>query len=247
MTVEPRQAPTSAPRERAEPRRPGWRELRRAHPRIVATLAVVMVALLAFDGWLITRRVRYDREIARLRAGMTDVERRKTDVELASEENRLRVMLELVRRQANLDKDLHLSIAVDSGVMYLERDGALLREMPIEVGAERWVGAPPDTVRMAAPRGARTVERVLGARDRWEVPRWVYTERGLAPPDDRVVAGALGAAAIVLNGGAVIYSMPGTGPLSDSAYVMPGAIRARTQDLRAITPNITPGMSVYLY
>ena len=57
--------------------------------------------------------------------------------------------------------------------MYLEREGALLREMPITVGPERRVGTPPDTVHIAAPRGKRTVEAVLGENDAWEVPAWV--------------------------------------------------------------------------
>jgi hypothetical protein len=178
---------------------------------------------------------------------MSDMERRKADMVMTNEQSRMRVTLELMRRQANIDKELHLSVAVDSGVMYLEREGALLREMPIEVGPEKRVGSPPDTIRIAAPRGARTVERVLGANDRWEVPRWVFLDRGLPVPDDRVVKGVLGAGAIVLTGGAVIYSPPKEGPLSDSVYVLPGAIRARAQDLRAIAPNVTPGMSVYLY
>jgi hypothetical protein len=81
----------------------------------------------------------------------------------------------------------------------------------------------------------------------WEVPGWVFADRGLPLPDDRKIAGALGAGAIELSGGAVIYGHPTTGPLADSSYVMPGSIRARTQDLRAIAPNLTPGMSVYLY
>lgn len=230
-----------------ERRRPSWREFRLAYPGVVSVLLVVLVAMLAIDAWLIYQRVRYARETNRLRAGMTDVERRKADLVVASEQNRMRVTLELMRRQANIDKDLHLSVAVDSGVMYLEREGALLREMPIEVGPEKRVGTAPDTIHIAAPRGARTVERVLGVKDRWEVPRWVYTERGLPVPEDRLVAGALGPGAIVLNGGAVIYAQPATGPLSDSAYVLPGGIRARAQDLRAIAPNLTPGMSVYLY
>jgi hypothetical protein len=178
---------------------------------------------------------------------MTDQERRKTDMVVAAEQNRMRVTLELMRRQANLDKDLHLSVAVDSGVMYLEREGALLREMPIDVGPEKNVGATPDTLKIVAPRGARTVERVLGAKDSWEVPKWGYTDRGLPVRDVRSVVGALGPGAIVLSGGAVIYAHPSNGPLSDSSYVLPGAIRARTQDLRAIAPNLTPGMSVYLY
>jgi hypothetical protein len=228
-------------------RRQSWREFRLAYPGIISVLLVVLVSMIAIDGWLLYQRIRYEREIARLRAGMTDQERRKADMVVAAEQNRMRVALELMRRQANIDKDLHLSVAVDSGVMYLEREGALLREMPIDVGAEKRVGVAPDTLKIVAPRGARTVERVLGAKDRWEVPRWVYVDRGLPVPEERMVAGALGAGAIILSGGAVIYGHPASGPLSDSSYVLPGAIRARTQDLRAIAPNLTPGMSVYLY
>jgi len=230
-----------------ERRRQSWREFRLAYPGIITVLFVALVSMVAIDGWLVYQRVRYAREIARLRASMTDQERRKADMVIAAEQNRTRVALELMRRQANIDKDLHLSVAVDSGVMYLERDGALLREMPVEVGSEKRVGAAPDTLKIVAPRGARTVERVLGAKDRWEIPRWVYVDRGLPVPEDRMVAGALGPGAIVLSGGAVIYTHPTDGPLRDSTYVLPGAIRARVQDLRAIAPNLTPGMSVYLY
>ena len=230
-----------------ERRRKSRREIRLANPGIISVLFVLLVSMVAIDGWLVYQRVRYAREISRLRAGMTDQERRKADMVVAAEQNRMRVALELMRRQANIDKDLHLSVAVDSGVMYLEREGALLREMPIDVGVEKRVGAASDTLKIAAPRGARTVERVLGPKDKWEVPKWVYIDRGLPVPEDRAVAGALGTGAIVLSGGAVIYAHPANGPLSDSSYVLPGAIRARTQDLRAIAPNLSPGMAVYLY
>ena len=230
-----------------ERRRPSWREFRHAYPGIVSVLLVVLVSMLAIDGWLVYQRVRYAREIARLRAGMTDQELRKANMVVAAEQNRMRVTLELMRRQANLDSDLHLSVAVDSGVMYLEREGALLREMPIDVGPEKRVGVAPDTLKIAAPRGQRKVERVLSAKDKWDVPKWVFTDRGLPVPEDRAFVGALGPGAIVLSGGAVIYAHPVSGPLSDSSYVLPGGIRARTQDLRAIAPNLTPGMSVYLY
>lgn len=233
--------------EQVERRRQSWREFRLAYPGIITVLFVALVSMVAIDGWLVYQRVRYAREIARLRASMTDQERRKADMVIAAEQNRTRVALELMRRQANIDKDLHISVAVDSGVMYLERDGALLREMAVDVGSEKRVGTAPDTLKIVAPRGARTVERVLGANDRWEIPKWVYLDRGLPVPNDRMVAGALGAGAIVLSGGAVIYTHPTNGPLSDTTYVLPGAIRARVQDLRAIAPNLTPGMSVYLY
>ena len=235
-----------ATRERTDRRRASWREFRQSYPGIIATATIAVLIFLAADAWLITRYVRYRNETADLRASMSDVERKRTDELLAQNENRLKVMVELFKRQANLDQTLHLSVSLDSGVMYLERDGALLREMPITVGPEKRVGVSPDTVHVAAPRGKRTVERILGDSDAWAIPRWVYTDRGVASGDS-VLAGALGPSAIMLDGGTVIYSLPSVGPLNDSTYVLPGAIRARASDLRAIAPNLHPGVAVYLY
>ncbi len=233
-------------RLRTDRRRLGWREFRHSFPGLIATMAIAVVIFLAADGWLFMRYRRYLRETAELRASMTDVERERTDALLAQEENRLKVMVGLFKRQAKLDPALHLSVSLDSSVMYLERDGALLREMPITVGPERRVGTPPDTLHIAAPRGKRTVERLLGETDAWAVPRWVYQDRGVAPVATPL-AGALGPAAIALDGGTVIYSLPTVGPLNDSSYVMPGAIRVRAADLKAIAPNLRPGVAVYFY
>jgi hypothetical protein len=233
-------------RMRTDRRRIGWREFRRSYPGIIATMAVAVAVLLAADSWLYMRHRRYVRETAELRASMTDVERRRTDALLAQEENRVRVMVELFKRQAKLDPSLHLSVSLDSGVMYLERDGALLREMPITIGPEKRVGTPPDTLHIAAPRGKRTVERLLGETDAWPFPAWVFQDRGVAPVEG-ALAGALGPAAIALDGGTVIYSLPSVGPLNDSSYVMPGAIRVRASDLRAIAPNLRAGVAVYFY
>jgi hypothetical protein len=119
--------------------------------------------------------------------------------------------------------------------------------MDVRVGLEKLAGTPPDTVRLVAPRGARTVERVLAGKDEWEVPRWIFEDRGLPVPGDRTIRGALGRAGIVLNGGALIYSLPSEGPLADTAYVMPGAILVAPRDMAAIAPNIVPGLSVYFY
>ncbi|HET6681847.1 MAG TPA: L,D-transpeptidase [Gemmatimonadaceae bacterium] len=225
----------------------GWREFRHAHPRAVALAVVLVVALLAVDAWVLMHRARYRAETARLRADMTDVERRRTDMLIASDESRGRVMLELIRRQAQGDQLLHLSISVDSGVMYLERDGAVLRRMPVRVGADRVVGSGADTVHVVAPRGVRTVESMLGARDVWTVPLWVYADRGVPVDSNRAIAGALGASALLLGGGTVIYGTPARGPLADSAYVMPGAVRLGASDLKAIAPNLAAGMPVYFY
>src|SRR5688572_28911252 len=213
-------------------RRRRWREFRHAYPGILATMGVALLLTLGASGWLIYKRVRYQSEIDRLRAGMTDAERRRTDLLLESTENKFRVMVELIRRQALGDDELHLAVVADSGVMRLQREGAFLRDMRVEVGPEKVVGRAPDTVHMAIPRGTRTVERVIGANDAWEVPAWVYLDRGLPVPNDRSVRGALGPMAILLNGGTVLYSLPTAGPLADSAYVLPGSIRAKAEDVR---------------
>jgi hypothetical protein len=233
-------------RPRTDRRRLGWREFRHSYPGFIATMAIAVVIFLAVDGWLIARYRRYQRETAQLRASMSDVERKRTDALLAQDENRLKVMVELFKRQAKVDPTLHLSVSLDSGVMYLERDGALLREMPITIGPEKRVGTPPDTLHIAAPRGKRTIERLLDENAAWDVPRWVYQDRGIAPGETGL-KGALGPAAIALDGGTVIYSLPSVGPLNDSAYVLPGAIRVRASDLKAIAPNLRAGVAVYFY
>src|SRR3954471_6261081 len=239
----PRKDPS---RLRTDRRRLGWREFRRSYPGLIATMAIAIMIFLAADGWLFLRYRRYVRETAELRASMSEVERTRTDALLAQEQNRVKVMVELFKRQAKVDPTLHLSVSLDSGVMYLERDGALLREMPITIGPEKRVGIPPDTLHIAAPRGKRTVERLLGEADAWPLPAWVYQDRGVAPVEG-AVAGALGPAAIALDGGTVIYSLPDVGPLNDSAYVLPGAVRVRASDLKAIAPNLHAGVAVYFY
>ena len=224
-----------------------FRTFARYHRSFLAFFALLMAALVALDAFLIYKRTRYEREIHRLRAGMSDVERRKTDLVLQSQGRRLEMMLALMRRQAQVDKRFHLAVPVDSGRMYLESEGAILREIPIRMGPEKRVGIPPDTVHLATPRGERTVERVLEKDDGWELPRWVYADRGVPIPADRTVKGALGDVAIILSGGTVIYSPPSVGPLNDSSYVLPGSIRASATDLRAIAPNLKPGSPVYFY
>jgi hypothetical protein len=153
------------------------RALRSAYPwtlRLVWALALVM---LAGDAWLVTKGVAYARETSRLRAGMSAVERARLDAALASDSNRIQVMIELARRQARGDAGLHLSVAVDSGVLYLEQEGAVLRAVRTEIGTDAWIHTGQrDSVRISAPRGTRTIELVA---------------------DDT---------AVVLNGGTMIYA-----------------------------------------
>jgi hypothetical protein len=222
-------------------------DFRRKRPAFTAAVAVIIVGLLAIDGWVLYKRAAYEKEVARLRAGMSDFERRRSDAVTNTNEKRLAMMMELLRRQAKIDKEIHLAVAVDSSRMYLERDGALLREMGVEVAPSKRLGSGKDTLHMAAPRGTRTVERILGPQDAWDVPSWVYADRGVPQPATQSLVGALGPVAVVLNGGTVIYSLPTVGPLNDSSYVLPGSIRVSAEDLRAVAPNLQPGTVVYFY
>jgi hypothetical protein len=155
----------------------------------------------AADGWLAYKRTEYASEAARLRDAMTGVERQRADVVFAANKDKVRVIVELARRQAEGDRDLHLSVAVDSGEMFLEREGALLREMPVRVGPEQLVGTRSDTVRVAAPRGMRTVSSV----DVWSVTldggTTIYAKPGSDTLDDEtpVTAGNVRARATDLQ------------------------------------------------
>ena len=53
--------------------------------------------------------------------------------------------------------------------------------------------------------------------------------------------------AIFLDSGAVLYSRPEVGPLSDATYVLPGSVRAEAPDLEAIREDLLPGISVYFH
>ena len=210
-------------------------------------LSMLLVAFLLLDGLLLLRRDRYREETARLRAGMTELERKRTDAILAADADRAALMVEIMRRQAQGDEAMHLAVNIDSGYVALDRGAARLRTMPARIGAERRVGIPPDTLRIAAPRGLRVVERLLGPADEWPLPAWLWADRGLPLPAERSGPGWTGPQAIVTSGGTLIYALPAAGPLADSSYVMPGAILLPESDLRAIRESLGAGTRVYFY
>jgi type III secretory pathway component EscV len=139
-------------------RRGSWREFRQNYPGFVFTLLVALAAMLALDGFLIMKRRAYTDEVARLQANMSQQERDQTEAIVAAEDNKTRIALELARRQAKIEKDLHLSVAVDSGKMYLEREGAVLREMAVAFGPEAKVG--PDSIPVVIPRGQTSLAKL---------------------------------------------------------------------------------------
>lgn len=197
-------------------RREGWSGFREAYPTFLKIISVLFLFLVAGDMWLFYRRVAYGQEIAVLRAKMTTAERKKSDLVVQSERDKVRMALELAKRQAHFDPRLHLSISVDSGVMYLERDGAMLRAMRVAIAPALVPGvsrAKGDTSGVTLPLGERTVQQVIS---------------GDAP-------------AVILNGDARIYAG------ADSDAVQAGSVRVAAADLRAILPDVNPGMTVYFY
>lgn len=145
-------------------RRGSWRDFRRAYPGFVFVLGLGLVAMIAVDAWLFAKRVKYNHDVAQLRAHMTDAERERTDAIVQSEQNKLRIAIELAKRQAKFDKKLHLNVSVDSARMYLTREGALLREMPVQFGPERPVSPGDSAPPAAIPRGERTVADLSDTR-----------------------------------------------------------------------------------
>lgn len=194
-------------------RRGTWKDFRRAYPGFVFVLGLGLAAMIAVDGWLVAKRTKYNRDVKQLREHMTATERERTDAIVQSEQNKLRIAIELAKRQAKFDKRLHLNVSVDSARMYLTREGALLREMPVQFGPER-PASPNDSAPPAAlPRGERTISD-------------------------------LGDTRIVLDGGTQILSSSNP---NDPTPVPPGALRISSDDMKAIMPNLSPGMKVYFY
>lgn len=206
-----------------------------------------LVVVVVINTILGARFLNYQRETARLREGMTEAQRQRADAVVATERHRMRVELALVRRQARGDRQLHLSVNVDSSRMVLERDGVVLREMEVRLGPERFAGVGSDSTISVNSLGLRTVEARLGADEAWEVPASIFEQRGLPVPEQRRIRGALGKDAMVLSGGTVLYAVPEKGPLADSTYVLPGSVQMSAADLKALSANIRTGMPVYFY
>lgn len=197
-------------------RRATWRDFRQAYPGFVFTLILALLAILTLDGFLLYKRRAYTEEVNRLRGAMTEAERAKTDAIVQAEQDKARIAIELAKRQAKLEKSLHLGVALDSGRIYLEREGAVLREMAALFGPEVGVTPGSDSLPVVIPRGQRTVVRLDENR-------------------------------IVLEGGSAIEAARTDVASADTSPIPPGNVRIGLTDMKAIRPNLSPGMRVYFY
>src|SRR5690348_18331455 len=71
-------------------RRGSWKDFRRAYPGFVFVLGLGLAAMIAVDGWLVAKRVKYNNDVTQLREHMTTAEKERTDAIVASEQNKLR-------------------------------------------------------------------------------------------------------------------------------------------------------------
>lgn len=217
----PDTTPSESRRSQARPgtdrRRAHWHDFRRAYPGFVLTIAIGVIALLAINATILVKHFAYRHEIDRLRAGMTQAERQKTDLIVQAEQNKIRIALELAKQQAKFDKKLHLSVSVDSAKMYLEREGALLREIPVAFGPEKKPATAGDSIPAAIPRGERTIAS--------------------ASSQEIVLDGGT-----VISSGPLASANNST-----LNPVPPGGVRISASDMQAILPNLAPGMKVYFY
>src|SRR5437667_9367633 len=183
--------PEAAPRQRRrfpwskgeprERRRTRWGDFREAYPRIVTAMALGLGGLTVLDGFLLFKAVQYRREIREDRAAMTATDRQRADALLASEASRADLEQALVAQQAVTEKGLNLSVKLDKGTMDLQREGAQLRGIRVQIGPEVTVGQPPGARTITPPLGRRQVVAVVDDSYAWQVPSWVWTQRGQPP------------------------------------------------------------------
>lgn len=206
-----------------------------------ALLVTGLAAAAAAVGWWDWRAVA---EIRSERTAAAGARRRADSLAALAAALRDRVVVERLRGAARATPGLALAVSLDSGSVTMLRDGLPLRRMGVSLGR-----ADPRVPEAAGvTRGSWTVDTVLGPRDPWEVPAWAWAARGLPVPDRRIIKGALGPVGVLLEeGGPTIYAVPDSGPLADSTWVAPNAIRLRAADLKVLKPNLVPGTRVFVY
>ena len=159
-----------------------WHDFRQNYPGFVFTLLLALMIMVALDGFLFLKRGTYRDEVARLQSSMSDQEKAKTEAIIGAEQNKTRIALELAKRQAKIEKGLHLSVAVDSGRIYLEREGAVLRDMAAAFGPETRSG--PDSIPVVIPRGEMTIARIGDSDITLESGTVISTTTSQSPAQD---------------------------------------------------------------
>ncbi|GFO56934.1 hypothetical protein GMSM_39410 [Geomonas sp. Red276] len=219
---------------------PSWHHLHENYPRRTVLYTVAIALFLLADLILIAKHLQYLREQPKLLASMDQADLLRVESMEQAERNLAERRMLLGRREAVLARGPHLSIDCSRGVMYLQHDRAVLREMPVRLGSAL-TAATPDGSLLVPLRRSR---RILAGG--------IVTVAAPAAPLPNGATGPEGAAAsadplpVLLEGGVAIYPMPEDGSLSGGQYP-PNAIQVARSDLEAIRETLHPGMRVYFY
>ena len=220
-----------------------WRALRDAHPRIVAGMVLAIAA--PPDG----HRPRVQARAVRLGAGAHARRHDENRAPASRCHRRLGGEPPRDRRRAGAPAGAGRH-GPAPGRGHRETDSCAwsAREHDCARCASAWAGGDGHAPgrRLGPPLGKRSVARVVDG-----VPLdgagLGLRRAGVAGAGERQIPGALGPLAIFLDSGAVLYSRPAEGPLSDASYVLPGSVRAEAPDLEAIREDLQPGMAVYFH
>jgi len=211
-----------------------WHALHHHYPRSASVLAVAIVLALLADLFIIFQQYRFKHEAAELGTAILRAEEQRSELAQQADLDLAQARTLLPRRDALVPVELHLSVDRRQGVMYLIRDRAILREMPVYLGPE--LAARPDDP--APPLKTRRVLRLV------EPPR----DSGVDPlqqvsntPGPQSVP----ALSYALSGGLVLYSLPDTGFSEDD--LPPKGVRLEPGDLAALKEALHPGLRVYFY
>jgi len=146
-----------------------FRDFREQYPGFLPGVLLILGILFAIDLLLYDRQENYLAEINALRANMTQEQQQRGDAMSVSRQEQRKLMLQLVRRQAQFGNALHLSVDLDSSKIALVQEGAVLRTLPVELGAARTLSKSDSA--SGVMRGADSVVRVLGPADARERDR----------------------------------------------------------------------------
>ncbi|MCM0083843.1 hypothetical protein L4X63_19845 [Geomonas sp. Red32] len=221
---------------------PSWHHLHENYPRRTVLYTVAIAIFLLADLILIAKHLQYLREQPKRLASMDQADLLRTESVEQTERNLAERRMLLGRRQAMLARGPHLSIDCSRGVMYLQHDRAILREMPVRLGSALTAATPDGSLQVPLKRSRRIL---AGENGQVTAPAAPLPGTAAAPEGAAAAAGS-DPLPVFLEGGIAIYPLPEDGALSGGRYP-PDAIEVARSDLEAIRETLHPGMRVYFY
>lgn len=177
---------------------------------------------------------------------VTEMQSELAAMDLTEEQLRSELEGRLEYQDQLKSEDFYIAINTEQKKLIFHYGDRILREAPVEVGPELEIeNEQGDSWTFIPLKGAfKVVDKDYAAK--WKIPEWVYLLQGEdAPEEPPVVPNGIGRYVVELPHEYMIHSPPSEeSPLKGP---MPGSFMIPEEDLRAIWPRITKGMSVYVF